>query len=66
MAEPVANDFAAISAAILRFKYDRYGCYLRKSLPSVECWCHRAGADGQKLPCPPAEEAPAPNGWGSV
>lgn len=60
MAEPAANDFVAIRAAILRLKFERFGCNLRKSLPSTECWCYKAGPKGQTLPCPP------PEGWDSI
>jgi hypothetical protein len=59
MAEPAANDFVAIRAAILRLKYERFGCNLRKNLPSADCWCWKAGPQGQTLPCPP-------EGWDSV
>lgn len=60
MAEPVANDFVAIRAGLFRLKFERLGCNARKSLPTSECWCWHAGADGQTLPCPP------PEGWDKI
>ena len=55
MPEPGANDFATIRTAMLRLKGERLGCNLRKGLPSMDCWCHNAGVNGETLPCPPPE-----------
>jgi hypothetical protein len=59
MAEPAANDFAAIRATLMRLKFERHGCNLRKGLKAMECWCYHAGSNGTTLPCPPPPEVVA-------
>ncbi len=54
---PAANDFASIHAAVVRLKFERYGCKVRVGLPVADCWCYRAGPDGTSIPCP----APTPS-----
>jgi hypothetical protein len=51
MAKSAVNDFPAIRAALLRFKFERNGCNLRKELVSVECY--DAGPQGETLVCQP-------------
>jgi hypothetical protein len=57
MAGRAADDFAAIRATTMRLKFERFGCNVRKGLPSAECWCWHAGVSGETLPCPPPPEA---------
>jgi hypothetical protein len=59
MMQKAADDFAAIRATTMRLKFERFGCNVRKGLPSVECWCYRAAADGSTLPCPAPTETTA-------
>jgi hypothetical protein len=70
MAGRAADDFAAIRAATMRLKFERFGCNVRKGLsPSdcwcyhgaadgstpSDCWCYRAAVDGSTPPCPQPE-----------
>jgi hypothetical protein len=61
VAERAADDFAAIRAVMMRLKFERHGCNLRKGLISTQCWCYRAGPQGETLPCPPPPESDRPD-----
>lgn len=53
-----ADDFAAIRATTMRLKFERFGCNVRKGLPSADCWCFHAAVDGSTPPCPAPTETP--------
>jgi hypothetical protein len=55
-----ADDFATIHRRMTALRLQRDGkCAIREGRSSVDCWCYKAGADGNTLPCPPpADDGP--------
>ncbi|HYZ42571.1 MAG TPA: hypothetical protein VE687_18390 [Stellaceae bacterium] len=54
-----ADDFATIHRRMTALRLQRDGkCAIRDGKSSADCWCYKAGPDGNTLPCPPAAEAP--------
>jgi hypothetical protein len=48
-----ADDADAIAARLVELKaYRDRQCFGRLGLGASNCWCFRAGPDGQSLPCP--------------
>ena len=41
------DDFAAVRAGMMRLKFERLGCNARKMMPTSECWCYKAGPNGE-------------------
>ncbi len=60
---PAADDFRAIRATMLRWRYEREGCAPRWGRPIETCWC-RYIAWSCPPPTPPEPPAEAPQGAG--
>ena len=49
-----ADDFATIHQRMMALRLQREGkCAIREGGSSADCWCYKAGSDGNTLPCPP-------------
>jgi hypothetical protein len=49
-----ADDFATIRQRMTALRLQRDGkCAIREGGSSTDCWCYKAGPDGNTLPCPP-------------
>ena len=49
-----ADDFVTIRQRMTALRLQREGkCAIREGGSSVDCWCYKAGPDGNTLPCPP-------------
>jgi len=49
-----ADDFTTIHQRMMALRLQRDGkCAIREGRSSADCWCYKAGCDGNSLPCPP-------------
>jgi hypothetical protein len=49
-----ADDFDTIRQRLTALRLQREGrCAIREGRSSADCWCYKAGSDGNSLPCPP-------------
>ena len=52
-----ADDFETIRQRMTALRLQRDGkCAIREGWSSTDCWCYKAGPDGETLPCPPTVE----------